>query len=195
MGWSGTALSATVLGGATAAARQGVPAWDTDLFRSVNDLPDALAPIAWGPMQMGALASPLLIAGTLALRGRRPEAVRVATTGVAAWLVAKGVKRAVARGRPGDHLDGVRLRMGSADHGLGYPSGHAAVAVTVAAALGRSRPRWRFTLLGLAAVVGMSRIYVGAHYPLDVVGGWALGSFVSSVPELFGARFDTTAAP
>lgn len=194
MGWSGTALSLAVIGGATATARHGVPVWDAALFRSVNGLPDALAPIVWGPMQVGALASPLVIAGWLAGRGRRPEAGLVAATGVSAWAIAKGVKRAVARGRPGDHLDGVQLRVGSADHGLGYPSGHAAVAVTIATALGRARPPWRLALLAIAGVVGLSRIYVGAHYPLDVVGGWALGFLVAGVSEPFGARFDSAAA-
>jgi membrane-associated phospholipid phosphatase len=69
--------------------------------------------------------------------------------------------------------------------GLGYLSGHAAVSVSLAAAawphLG---PGGRRVTLGLASVVGLSRIYVGAHLPLDVAGGAALGLLIDAAWSL-----------
>ena len=60
--------------------------------------------------------------------------------------------------------------------GLGYLSGHAGVAVALgAAALPRLGPGGRALTLAAVPVVGLTRIYVGAHLPLDVAGGAALG--------------------
>ncbi|WP_424950737.1 phosphatase PAP2 family protein [Deinococcus sp.] len=62
-----------------------------------------------------------------------------------------------------------------------FPSGHssmaAALAVTVTALLWRTPYRWLSGVLGATYVIvmGVSRVYLGVHYPTDVLGGWALG--------------------
>jgi membrane-associated phospholipid phosphatase len=62
-----------------------------------------------------------------------------------------------------------------------FPSGHssmaAALAVTVVALLWRTPYRWPSAVLGViyTLVMGLSRVYLGVHYPTDVLGGWALG--------------------
>lgn len=177
----GTFGSAAIVVWSTAVARRGVPEWDAVTFRRINDLPDALAPYVWLPMQAGALGAPLAIGALVAARGDRTIGLRIAGTGVTAWAGAKALKKSTGRGRPGDHDDATVLRMGSADHGLGYPSGHAAVAATLVSALtGSQGGATRAFGVALAGVVGMSRIYVGAHYPLDVVGGYALGASITT---------------
>ena len=73
----------------------------------------------------------------------------------------------------------VTLRIGAADSGLGFPSGHAAVSAAIAAtAAPPDKAGAPYALAALAVTVGWTRIYAGAHYPLDVVGGWALGCLV-----------------
>lgn len=127
-------------------------------------------------MQLGALGAPLAIGAAMAVRGDARRGVTVAVAGTVAWIAAKAVKRVVSRERPSAHIEQTHLRTGAADEGLGFPSGHAAVAVCVASALGGAPASATIPL-----AVGVARVYVGAHYPLDVIGGWALGGVISPV--------------
>ena len=60
-----------------------------------------------------------------------------------------------------------------------FPSGHTSRAFAFAAVLGQQLPMWRWPLLGAAALISFSRIYIGAHYPADVIAGAALGVFIT----------------
>jgi undecaprenyl-diphosphatase len=157
-------------------------------FRLVNGLPEFLYRPTWVVMQLGALGGAWAVAGVAYVGGRRQLAVRLAEAGSITWLLSKVVKRVVRRGRPASLLDGVHHR-GRPAGGLGYLSGHAGVAVALAAAalpaLGR---RGRLSILALAPIVGLGRIYVGAHLPLDVAGGAALGLAVDGALSLRAAR-------
>jgi undecaprenyl-diphosphatase len=59
-----------------------------------------------------------------------------------------------------------------------FPSGHAATAFAAAVAVSAFHPRLRWPLLALAALVAVSRVYLGVHYWLDVAAGAALGAGV-----------------
>jgi undecaprenyl-diphosphatase len=171
-----------VLVATAVAARRGVPAWERRAYRAVNDLPDALAPIVWPPMQFGSLTSPFALAGLAFWRNRRAEpATSIVAAGFIAWALAKGVKRLVGRGRPHDHDPETNLRLWTEiDGSLGYVSGHAAVAMATTGIINRyGPPRLGAAAYGLAGIVALSRIYAGAHLPIDVVGGAALGVLVS----------------
>jgi undecaprenyl-diphosphatase len=157
------------------AAGHEVPGWEATVFEAVNDLPSALWPLFRAPMQLGSLLGSLAIVTGIAVWTRRPRLVLAAlvSSQVAYWG-AKAVKDAVSRARPASLLAGVDLREPAG--GLGYLSGHTAVACALAAALGPELPlRWQVVVGALAVVVGLARIYAGAHLPLDVVGGAGLG--------------------
>lgn len=172
-----TGLSAAVFTASAVRARsRGVSPTEERSFRSVNDAPDALHPVIWPLMQTGSLGSVFVTAAALRRGHRTPRAAVVLAAGSAVWGGIKLVKPLVGRGRPDTLLSDVRVR-GPAQTGLGYPSGHAAVSVTLGILATRS-PRVRAVAVSAAVLTGLSRIYVGAHLPLDVLGGFAAGCVV-----------------
>jgi len=153
---------------------------ETRGFRLVNDLPDAAHPAVWPVMQFGSLAAVPASAALALIAGRRVLAFRLVVAGTAAWAAAKLVKRVRVRGRPARLLAGVHVR-GTEVTGGGFVSGHAAVAAALAAAAAPCAAPLRRTLWLLVPVVGASRVYVGAHLPLDTLGGASLGLTVEAV--------------
>jgi membrane-associated phospholipid phosphatase len=160
-----------------------VDAVEADAFRLVNDLPSAPFPIVWVPMQLGnLLVVPAAILAALAFRRWR-LAAGLALAGAGVYVLAKVVKR-FERGRPSDVLDEVVVR-GAAPHGLGFVSGHIAVVTALALVAWPWLPRWGRWAAGAAvAAVFFTRMYVGAHLPLDMVGGAALGVAVGALVRL-----------
>lgn len=150
---------------------------ETNSFRLVNDfpLPGWMAPAIWVVMQFGNFGSVPATAFAAGASRRWRLAVDFAVAGGAIYLVAKLIKSLVERGRPQTLLDSVHI-LGEPARGLGYVSGHSAVAIALATAaapyLGRRARRLVWTL---AVSVCLFRIYVGAHLPLDIVGGIAVG--------------------
>jgi glycosyltransferase 2 family protein len=166
-----------LLATATAVHAHSIGVLEANVFRLINQLglPSWTDPGVWLVMQLGVIgAVPVVAALALGLRKPRLALDAVLAAG-SIYLLAKLVKEFVQRGRPQTLLDGVHI-LGEPARGLGYVSGHSAVAVALATVaspyLGRRGRRVAWTL---AALVCLTRIYVGAHLPLDVLGGAALG--------------------
>jgi undecaprenyl-diphosphatase len=65
-------------------------------------------------------------------------------------------------------------------HDASFPSGHAATSFAAATVLSFARPRWAPAFYLFALAIGFSRVYVGVHYPLDILGGAVLGVGVAT---------------
>ena len=176
--------TAALLVTALAVRRDRVNPGEARVFRAVNGLPDALHAPAWAIMQLGTLGAAPAAAGAAWLADDRELAVRLLASGVSTWALSKLVKEVVRRPRPAALLAGTRRR-GRDPAGLGYLSGHAGVAVALgAAALPRLGPAGRALAVTAIPVVGLTRVYVGAHLPLDIAGGAALGLAVEALVSL-----------
>jgi membrane-associated phospholipid phosphatase len=179
---------------ATALAVEPLPKWEVEFFRAINDLPRFAEWPMWAMQQAGMLFA--LPAGAIVLwlvvKHWRPPLALVVGGMVFGWMAARVVKAYVDRGRPGALLDNVSFGWRTPIDTDGYLSGHAVVAVTLAVVLSPYMPRWlRWALYALAGVVCFSRIYMGAHLPLDVVGGAAFGVLIGSTVNLLsGLRRD-----
>jgi len=117
----------------------------------------------------------LLVLALLVLRRRRDAAFATVALG-GGLLLNKALKLAFARPRP--VLD---WPVGAVPASFAFPSGHAMATATLATTLTLlawpSRRRWPVVAIawGFALLVGVSRVQLGAHYPSDVIAGWAMG--------------------
>ena len=194
-----TAATRLVLGVAGVVATAGlvrrdrVGAREQRFFRAVNQLPDGLYAPVWVVMQGGALGAAPAAAMAARAAGRPELAAHLLAGGSTAWAMSKVVKRFVQRPRPVVLMPDTCCR-GQDARGLGYVSGHAAVVVALAsAALPHLGPRGRVAAAAMVPAVGLARMYVGAHLPLDVVGGAALGLAVDAAVALAVAGPSTLA--
>jgi glycosyltransferase 2 family protein len=157
---------------------------EEDVFRILNGLPDFLYWPAWAIMQFGNLiAVPAVAIAALVFRRYR-LVIACALVGVGKWYTSRLLKDVFLRERPASVLSDVVLRDAPAT-GQAFVSGHAVIAVGLAVVLhpylGR---KGRIVLWAAAALVCVARVYVGAHLPLDVVGGAAAGWAIGSIAHL-----------
>lgn len=170
---------------------------DTGLSATTRDWADG-----WGwPVQVakivGTLTQPALSGVLVAIlglwllrRGLRAAPGMLAISGVLGATLTTGVKNIVARQRPSSAEGLVH------DMSASYPSGHtsAGIYLWVAAGLvllqlGRANQRAGLTRAGMTLIVlgpliGVSRLVLGAHWPSDILGGWAFGSVALTTAAL-----------
>ena len=179
-----TKLASEVLEGET-------QSFDKKILLALRDPADLSRPLgpAWmvsGALDITALGSATVlglavvaICGFLALQGLYKNALFVFIASCGGWLLNAVLKEAFGRPRPEvvPHLREVMT--------LSFPSGHAmttaAIYLTLGALLMRVSERrlTRFYCMGVAMLatflVGASRVYLGVHYPTDVLAGWLIG--------------------
>lgn len=111
----------------------------------------------------------------LAVGGPGPRyALRLAAAASLAVIFSQILKRLCRRPRPCVGLEGF-IPLAEAPDAFSFPSGHTSAAFAVAVALLGEGSALGPTLLFLAGGIGLSRVYLGAHYPLDVLAGSVVG--------------------
>ena len=163
---------------------------EESVFRAVNELPQWLYRPLWVFQQLGNLVVAFLaVLGVAALLRNRRLAL-AAVLGVMAKLVLERVvKMVVERERPGTSVGGIIARGEVSLDGLSFVSGHVVITTAFALALTGALPgRWRVVPWVVVVLNGFGRIYVGAHNPLDVVGGLGLGMVIGGALYALVAR-------
>jgi undecaprenyl-diphosphatase len=155
---------------------------DRGLFRTLN------SGLAWGPLDVVMpfitdkshfIALGVVVIAVLVIKGKKSDLralVFVALTVLVSDFAATQLKDVFARVRPCQALTGVRLLVGCGGS-YSFPSGHATNIFAAMVFLSLRYRKYAPFFIAAAVAVAYSRVYVGVHYPLDVLGGAVLGSF------------------
>jgi membrane-associated phospholipid phosphatase len=175
---------------------------ERDVFRAINDLPGWLYPVLWPFQQFGNVLVALVVGVVVAgLLRRWWVALAIAAAVLLKLLGEQLVKEIVQRSRPGTTIGDITMRGDVSAHGLSFVSGHAVIVTAIAGLLTPILPRaWKWLPWTIVVLNGVTRIYVGAHNPLDVVGGVGVGLVIAGLLNavLAGTRTsrpDAVAAP
>ncbi|MBL28367.1 MAG: phosphoesterase [Rhodospirillaceae bacterium] len=146
------------------------PSWVEEMARDITSL---------GSMAVLTMVS-LVVIGYLALHGRRRAGFLILVSVGGGMLLSTGLKLLFGRSRPDLVPHGMEVYTAS------FPSGHAMLSavtyLTLGALLARVQPSRRAKVYPLTVavfltlMVGMSRIYLGVHWPTDVLAGWSVGA-------------------
>jgi undecaprenyl-diphosphatase len=183
-------------------------AFDTRILRALRSPADPSKPIGPAWMENALLdltaigGSTILglvvfsVVGFLLLQTRYWTALFVTMTAISGELLNAALKAAFNRPRP-SIVPPLRAVFSTS-----FPSGHAMESAIVYLTLGailmriaRSRLTKAY-IMGIAtlltALVGVSRVYLGVHYPTDVIGGWIIGFVWASICWLIAQHFEST---
>jgi len=137
----------------------------------------------------------LFVSVLLWVGNRRRESVLLAVGIVIGGLIFLPVKVVLPRARPSLVVPGARVL--GIEGGGSFPSGHSKNGFTACVILGSKWKRLRLPLCVLACLIAVSRIYVGVHWPFDVivgsVVGWVVGKLTIRYETKIMNAFDTIA--
>lgn len=163
-----------------------VPSWEMTAFEWLNGWHapgwvDGYAHIASGAVWAIVFATVAL----LLVKRYAKAAWRVAVPGGGAYVAVYLFEHIVQRGRPEALIEAQEFSLRASQTGYGFPSGHMGVMTAVALTLWPylSVPL-RVAVVILTVSVGWSRIYLGVHFPLDIVSGFLVGVLVVTVIKL-----------
>ncbi len=146
--------------------------WRTAVARSLTAMGDGKT---WTMVGVACLA-------TCTARGAHLGLRLGAATGIAT-LLSQALKRSLTRPRPSTAIAGFEA-LAAHPARFSFPSGHTAAAVGVAVAFAGEPHGLGAGALLLSIGIGLSRIYLGAHYPFDVAAGAVLGVFAGVASRL-----------
>jgi undecaprenyl-diphosphatase len=146
--------------------------WRTLVARTLTSLGDAKS---WTAVGLALLATRSELGIRLGLR--------LGAAAALATLSSQALKRGLTRARPDTAIVGFEALARNPDR-FSFPSGHTAAAFAVALSFAGEPHGVGPCVLLLAVGIGLSRVYLGAHYPLDVGAGAVLGAFAGLAARL-----------
>jgi membrane-associated phospholipid phosphatase len=166
---------------------------DTRAYVTLNQVPSGVAkvltPLSRLFLPLGIAVAAVVGGAYCVVRTKSPWPLAICGGAAAlAWIADHVVKAVAERARPFEVVAGAVLRQ-QPPHGSSFPSSHTAVIFAVTIAVLSYIPRRGVPIvLAYAILVGWSRVYLGVHYPLDVVAGAGLGMVVGAAALLVARR-------
>jgi len=163
--------------------------WESNFFRSFYDMP-----LAWKNTMLiismsASVWMVILVIACLYTRQKIKLARFMAGLALVTFGITELLKILIARPRPYIGLNSVISRGGTVA-GMGFPSGHTTIATVIGLSLSFLLPkniRWLvFVWIGM---VGVSRMYLGVHAPLDIVGGVMLGTIIVLIAKITRPKY------
>ena len=170
---------------------QSIDAWVFSYFNLRGKHPLWLDWIMLGFTQIGNGFFALLVALVLFSTNLQRLAYELILGTLTLWLLVEVFKAIVHRSRPFIRVAGARI-VGPRERGCSFPSGHTSQVFFMATLLYQYfHPHFwvAFSLFALAVLVAVTRMYVGAHYPRDVLAGFILGSVWSILGVIVDTHF------
>ena len=167
---------------------QPLSSWDITLFTwlNINLYNNAVGQILLIVTLLGSLSASVMACGTLFLTGQRRRAIIASVSLILVSVLTAVLKSAFARPRPFIVVPGaVAFQLVS---GWSFPSGHTSRVFSLLPSTKGMKRKIRLLGYSLAILVGFSRIYIGLHYPLDLVAGAALGIAAGRITNHYEAR-------
>jgi len=144
------------------------------VFLAIYGLPDFLRLPFLVITQFGSFYILCAVIAAFLIKTSYSKVLRLILVGITAYLISGFSKDLWGRARPNEMLEGI-VTLDFA-RGPGFPSGHMALAVALALTIGHLLPKkYHWLIMVWIVAVGLSRIYLGVHAPLDVVRGFAIG--------------------
>ena len=183
--WGAGLFAGACAVGVAVSNRTDVAEADQELFNAVNagHGPDADR-VFVNVTELGSMYAAGAAALSLVVVGRGRAGTKAFAAASATWILLQGLKKVVDRPRPVDAEDHGARQLIARPNGMSWPSSHPAVLTTFTRVASRelgSGSLVRGALTALDATVATSRVYLGVHYPSDVISGLLIGRAVARV--------------
>lgn len=160
---------------------------ETAVFNKIYNLPHLPSVIGLAITQLGSAWFLITLVAVSVVNRAKDLAIKISVAGLVTYFMVELSKNLVGRPRPEFILPNT-VALENYVTGLGFPSGHTALITVLGFIIYPYVPKkWRVLVPIVVLLVGMSRIYLGVHAPLDVVGGFAVGT-VAGMSYYLGAR-------
>lgn len=193
--WLAIAAAGLVLAVTTSlAANRQITILEETLLAAAYTLPGPFTEFMYVVTQAGSVGAVLAVVATAFVLKRRRLAALLLGNALFAYVITGVLKEIVARPRPAEVLPDIIVRLEYVS-GFGFPSGHTAIATAMALTLmSYTAEKYRWLLWLWIAVVAFSRLYLGVHAPLDVIGGFCVGVIVANLGRLVASRMTSSKA-
>lgn len=154
-----------------------IDGWEYWLFQFIYGWPEELRWLFLLITQFGSIYILGILAAIYLFTHRYRVLLRLLLVGLFAYVITGFAKDIWGGERPYELLAGV-TNLDIIVRGPGFPSGHTSLATALALTIGHYLPKKRYWIPAVWIIgVGLSRIYLGVHTPVDVMGGFAIGWF------------------